>query len=72
MECGIVGNYWILTRKKVIGLDDLLNDHYEEQNKLKEKESRKAKAKKRNHEDDDECGNEAMLSKIVENCEMQA
>ncbi|XP_028808142.1 uncharacterized protein LOC114762742 [Neltuma alba] len=58
-------------RKKVIGLDDLLNDHYIEQNKLKEKQSKKAKARKYSHEDDDECGNEAMLSKIVEKCEKQ-
>ncbi|KAK4255159.1 hypothetical protein QN277_008191 [Acacia crassicarpa] len=58
-------------RKKVIGLDDLLNDHLIEQNKLKEQQSKKAKARKDNHEDDDECGNEAMLSKIVEKCEKQ-
>ncbi|XP_054812585.1 uncharacterized protein LOC129313467 isoform X2 [Prosopis cineraria] len=58
-------------RKKVIGLDDLLNDHYIEQNKLKEKQSKKAKARKNSHEDDDEYNNEAMLSKIVEKCEKQ-
>ncbi|XP_004506066.1 uncharacterized protein [Cicer arietinum] len=60
-------------RKKVIGLDDLLNDHYKEQDKLLEKQNKakkKAKAKeKRKYDDEDR--KEAWLTRIVEKCHNQ-
>ncbi|WJX44102.1 hypothetical protein P8452_31123 [Trifolium repens] len=59
-------------RKKVIGLDDLLNDHYKEQDKLLEKKNKKAKKKakgKKKYEYED--GNEAYLTRIVERCHNQ-
>jgi hypothetical protein len=61
-----------VNRKKVIGLDDLLNDHYKEQDKLLEKKNKKAKKKakgKKKYEYED--GNEAYLTRIVERCHNQ-
>lgn len=62
----------ILTRKKIIGLDDLLTDHYKQKSKLIEKEKKRAKAKKNYNSDEDESGKEALLSNIVNSCQNQA
>ncbi|XP_061339959.1 uncharacterized protein LOC133286544 [Gastrolobium bilobum] len=57
-------------RKKVIGLDDLLKDHYREQNTLIEKRKKQAKAKnKRSYDDEDR--KEAWLTRIVDKCHNQ-
>ncbi|KAI5388991.1 hypothetical protein KIW84_074591 [Lathyrus oleraceus] len=61
-------------RKKVIGLDDLLNDHYKEQEKLLEKQNKQAKKKAKAKEKkkyDDEDRREAALVRIVEKCHNQ-
>ncbi|KAL7595869.1 hypothetical protein Lser_V15G29018 [Lactuca serriola] len=55
-------------RKKVIGLDDLLVDHYKEKNRVIERESKIAKTKKTYNSDDDEDGRVAKLSKYVDEC----
>ncbi|KAF8111184.1 hypothetical protein N665_0076s0175 [Sinapis alba] len=58
-------------RKKVIGLDDLLSDFYKEKSKLVDKGNKKRKASKLyDSDDDDEHGQEALLS-IVDNCRNQ-
>ncbi|KAL5765686.1 hypothetical protein ACOSP7_016303 [Xanthoceras sorbifolium] len=56
-------------RKIVIGLDDLLTDHYKQKSKLIEKEKKKAKASKNYNSDEDETGKEALLSNIVNSCQ---
>ncbi|KAK7262252.1 hypothetical protein RJT34_29816 [Clitoria ternatea] len=60
-------------RKKVIGLDDLLKDHYIEQDKLLEKGNKqaRAKAKKSKTSYDDEDSKEAKLTRLVEKCHNQ-
>ncbi|XP_058750181.1 uncharacterized protein LOC131623194 isoform X2 [Vicia villosa] len=61
-------------RKKVIGLDDLLNDHYKEQEKLVEKQKKQARKKAKAKEKkkyDDEDRREAVLVRIVEKCHNQ-
>ncbi|XP_044504933.1 uncharacterized protein LOC123225129 isoform X2 [Mangifera indica] len=58
-------------RKKIIGLDDLLTDHYKQKSKLIEKEKKRAKAKKNYNSDEDESGKEALLSNIVNSCQNQ-
>ncbi|KAK7257650.1 hypothetical protein RIF29_31782 [Crotalaria pallida] len=60
-------------KKKLIGLDDLVEDHYRQQNKLLEKQTKqaKAKAKKNKRDYDDEDRKEALLSRIVEKCHNQ-
>ncbi|CAL0334014.1 unnamed protein product [Lupinus luteus] len=60
-------------RKKLIGLDDLVEDHYREQNKLLEKQTKhtKSKAKKNKRSYDDEDRKEALLTRIVEKCHNQ-
>ncbi|CAH1452555.1 unnamed protein product [Lactuca virosa] len=55
-------------RKKVIGLDDLLVDHYKEKNRVIERESKIAKTKKAYNSDDEEDGRVAKLSKYVDEC----
>lgn len=63
----------MLTRKKVIGLDDLLKDHYEQKEKQKQKEKKRGKAKKRKYDsDEDDSGKEALLTNIVNTCHHQA
>lgn len=64
------------TRKNIIGLDDLLKDHYKEQDKLLEKKNKQAKKKakakakeKKNYDDEDR--REAHLTKLVEKCHNQ-
>lgn len=56
-------------RKKVIGLDDLVNDYLKENKKL-EMKSKRAKAQKNYHsdEDEDKDDREAKLSECVEKC----
>lgn len=61
-----------LTRKKVIGLDDLLSDFYKEKSKLIDKQNKKRKASKVYDSDDDEHGQEAAISKYVDQCQNQA
>ncbi|XP_045827877.1 uncharacterized protein LOC123919895 [Trifolium pratense] len=59
-------------RKKAIGLDDLLDDHYKEQDKLLKKNNKKAKKKakeKKKYEAEDV--KEAYLTRIVEKCHNQ-
>ncbi|XVE59021.1 hypothetical protein DITRI_Ditri05aG0011000 [Diplodiscus trichospermus] len=59
-------------RKKLIGLDDLLTEHYKEQSKLIEKESKKkAKAQKSYDSDEDKNCKEAMLSSLLDDCQNQ-
>ncbi|TKY67160.1 hypothetical protein E2542_SST10052 [Spatholobus suberectus] len=62
-------------RKKIIGLDDLLQDHYREQDKLLEKRNKqskaKTKAKKSKSSYDDEDSKEAKLTRLVEKCHNQ-
>lgn len=56
-------------RKKIIGLDDLLTDHYKDKCKLVEKESKQAKKKKNYDSDDDDFGKEAVVSQVVDECQ---
>ncbi|XP_022152868.1 uncharacterized protein LOC111020493 [Momordica charantia] len=56
-------------RKMIIGLDDLLTDHYKDKCKLVEKESRQAKKKKNYNSDDDDFGKEAVVSQVVDECQ---
>uniref|UniRef100_A0A1J3IVI2 Coiled-coil SMC6 And NSE5 INteracting (CANIN) domain-containing protein n=1 Tax=Noccaea caerulescens TaxID=107243 RepID=A0A1J3IVI2_NOCCA len=58
-------------RKKVIGLDDLLSDFYKEKSKLIDKQNKKRKASKVYDSDDDEHGQEAAISKYVDQCQNQ-
>ncbi|XXG53197.1 hypothetical protein AAC387_Pa03g1333 [Persea americana] len=61
-------------RRKVIVLDDLLTDYYEERNKLVEKESKWASVKKCYNSDDDDKTRkkkEALLTKFVDDCQKQ-
>ncbi|XP_031260200.1 uncharacterized protein LOC116118353 [Pistacia vera] len=58
-------------RKKIIGLDDLLTDHYKQKRKLIEKAKKRAKAKKNYNSDEDENSKEALLSNIVNSCQNQ-
>ncbi|KAH9660535.1 actin protein 2/3 complex subunit-like protein [Citrus sinensis] len=54
-------------RKKAIGLDDLLTDHYKQKSQILEREKKRAaKAKKNYNSDEDENGKEALLSNIME------
>ncbi|KAF3581461.1 hypothetical protein DY000_02030412 [Brassica cretica] len=56
-------------RKKVIGLDDLLSDFYKEKSKLIDRGNRKRKASSKLYDsDDDERGQEALLSIMNEIC----
>ncbi|XP_028125457.1 uncharacterized protein LOC114322367 isoform X1 [Camellia sinensis] len=59
-------------RKKVIGLDDLVNDYLKENKKL-EMKSKRAKAQKNYHsdEDEDKDDREAKLSECVEKCQKE-
>ncbi|KAK1260849.1 putative pectate lyase 12 [Acorus gramineus] len=61
--------------RKVIGLDDLLNDHYEEKIRLEEKEAKKRRQKRYDSDEDDDRardGKEALLSRFVADCQKQA
>ncbi|KAK6271760.1 hypothetical protein POUND7_008843 [Theobroma cacao] len=59
-------------RKKLIGLDDLLSEHYKEQSKLIEKEAKKqTKAQKSYDSDEDKNGKEAKLSSLLDDCQEQ-
>ncbi|KDO60262.1 hypothetical protein CISIN_1g012734mg [Citrus sinensis] len=59
-------------RKKAIGLDDLLTDHYKQKSQILEREKKRAaKAKKNYNSDEDENGKEALLSNIVNSCQNQ-
>ncbi|XP_057456079.1 uncharacterized protein LOC130747226 isoform X2 [Lotus japonicus] len=61
-------------RKKAIGLDDLLQDHYNEQDKLLEKQvkqAKKGKTKKVKSSYDDEDRQEALVTRLVEKCHNQ-
>lgn len=63
----------MLARKKAIGLDDLLTDHYKQKSQILEREKKRAaKAKKNYNSDEDENGKEALLSNIVNSCQNQA
>lgn len=57
----------------MIELDDLVFEHYKEQSKLIDKGNRKRKASSKlyDSDDDDERGQEALLS-IVDGCQNQA
>uniref|UniRef100_A0A9I9CKE4 Coiled-coil SMC6 And NSE5 INteracting (CANIN) domain-containing protein n=1 Tax=Cucumis melo TaxID=3656 RepID=A0A9I9CKE4_CUCME len=56
-------------RKKIIGLDDLLTDHYKDKCKLVEKEAKLAKKKKKYDSDDDDFGKEAVVTQVVDQCQ---
>lgn len=63
----------LLIRKKVIGLDELLADFYNEKSKNVEKESkRRAKAPKKCVFDEEQDAREASLCKLVDECQTQA
>ncbi|KAK1429151.1 hypothetical protein QVD17_11354 [Tagetes erecta] len=55
-------------RKKVLGLDELLVDHFKEQNRALERKSKLAKTRKIYDSDDEEDGRVAKLSKYVDEC----
>ncbi|XP_015577597.2 uncharacterized protein LOC8275232 isoform X1 [Ricinus communis] len=59
------------SRKKVIGLDDLLTDYYKEKSKVIERESKRAKSRKYYNSDEDDCGKEALLSRKINECQNQ-
>lgn len=74
-DCGWVScrHYCLVSsRKKLIGLDDLLTDHYKQKSKLVEKESKRAKAPKNYHSDEEEDTKAASLSRLVDECQNQA
>ena len=52
----------------MIGLDDLLLDHYKEKNRVIERKTKLAKTKKTHNSDDEEDGRVAKLSKYVDEC----
>ncbi|KAF7153836.1 hypothetical protein RHSIM_Rhsim01G0211100 [Rhododendron simsii] len=58
-------------RKKVIGLDDLVNDYLKE-NKRQEMKSKQAKAQKNYFSDEEDDIREAKLSECVEKCQQEA
>ncbi|XP_064993735.1 uncharacterized protein LOC135629834 [Musa acuminata AAA Group] len=61
-------------RSKVIGLDDLLTDYYEEKNKYVHRKSKRLSLSKRYNSDEDDKSRkykERMLSKFVHDCEKQ-
>ncbi|KAE9445877.1 hypothetical protein C3L33_22237, partial [Rhododendron williamsianum] len=60
-----------LLKKKVIGLDDLVNDYLKE-NKKQEMKSKRAKAQKNYFSDEDDDIREAKLSECVEKCQQEA
>ena len=63
----------MLFRKKLIGLDELLSEHYKEQSKLIEKEAKKqTKAQKSYDSDEDKNCQEAKLSSLLDDCQKQA
>ncbi|XP_076919971.1 uncharacterized protein LOC143580955 [Bidens hawaiensis] len=55
-------------KKKMFDIDDLLVDHYKQQNKKIEREQKLAKTKKTCNSDDEEDGRVAKLSKYVNEC----
>ncbi|XP_020259995.1 uncharacterized protein LOC109836495 isoform X2 [Asparagus officinalis] len=57
-------------RRKVIGLDDLINDYYREQDKLAKKKSKKATTLKGDNSDEED-DKTKMLSKVVNDCQKQ-
>ncbi|KAL8217179.1 hypothetical protein R6Q57_024016 [Mikania cordata] len=59
-------------KKKVLGLDDLLVDHYREKNRALERESKLEKTKKTYNSDDEEDGRFAKLSKYIDDCHEKA
>lgn len=58
-------------RKKVIGLDDLLADFYQERSKCIESESRRAKKAPKKLSSDELDTKEASLSMLVDQCQIQ-
>ncbi|KAL4285412.1 hypothetical protein GQ457_16G011790 [Hibiscus cannabinus] len=59
-------------RKKLMGLDELLTEHYKEQSKLIENEAKKqAKAQKSYDSDEDKNCKEAMLASLLDDCQKQ-
>lgn len=62
----------MFTRKKVIGLDDLLCDHYKEKSKLLERECKQGKAQRNYNSDEDENSKEASLAEVIDQCQNQA
>ncbi|GMY15940.1 hypothetical protein FCV25MIE_11179 [Fagus crenata] len=58
-------------RKKVIGLDDLVSDHYKEKSKLVERESKQAKNRKNYNSDEDVNTKEASLHQVINQCQNQ-
>ncbi|PSR95219.1 SMC5-SMC6 complex localization factor protein [Actinidia chinensis var. chinensis] len=57
-------------RKKIIGLDDLVNDYLKENKKL-ELKAKRTKARKNYYSDDEEDSVEAKLSECVEKCQKE-
>lgn len=65
--------YVIYYRKKLIGLDALLEDYQKDQKKLNEKKNKQKKVRKIcDAEDEDDDAEVARLSECVDKCEKQA
>ncbi|XVF46250.1 hypothetical protein PTKIN_Ptkin03bG0012500 [Pterospermum kingtungense] len=58
-------------RKKLIGLDDLLSDHYKEQRLIEKEAQKRAKARKSYDSDEDKSCQEAKLSSLLDDCQNQ-
>lgn len=58
-------------KKKVIGLDDLLEDHAKEQKRINEKKSKRKKIKNTSDSEEDEDAREKELSKCVDKCQKE-
>lgn len=69
---GIYKFFSMWTRKKVIGLDDLLSDYYKEKSKVVEKEYKQVKNQKNYNSDEDVNTKEESLTKVINQCEHQA
>ena len=60
------------SRRKVIGLDDLLTDYYKEKSRLVERESKRAKASKcYNSDEDDDVSKETAFFETIDECQQQ-
>ncbi|KAA3456611.1 Sulfhydryl oxidase 1 [Gossypium australe] len=70
----ISNEFELLTMKNLMGLDELLTEHYKEQSKLIENEARKQAKARKCYVSDDEDKNckEAMLASLLDDCQKQA
>lgn len=77
IEWIVITYYWSVliiftSRRKVIGLDDLLTDHYKEKSRLIERESKRAKTGKcYNSDEDDDTSKEIAFFETIDKCQQQ-